>query len=310
MSTVAQDADVRYLTDDGDPPMSAVIGYSMIGLDSAIVIDNTDTIFLLISDQREKIIGQKGSGACEHQEIASYTVAGDTLFILDNDLGRITGYSIRSGKCVSETSSSELSQFSQIGKFGDDFYLAKTDYNSASSPDESIVYRFNSAEQLAPLDLTVEDLDADLLLMPVRTPRRILKLQSRGGKFYFLLPFSHRIWQYDTQSDVFSSFSLVNESADISRHSSSTDFQKLAEIMSELEFELNFFLLDDQVIVLSFFQSEFRLGAYSYSGDFIAKEGGVPHVDFEENGALYSLESTESETDVYSLEMVEIPATQ
>ena len=136
MSASAQNPTPRYLVDDGDPPMSAVIGYATIGSDSAIVVDNTHGIFLFVSDRREKIIGQRGRGACEHQRVKSFSVDGDTIFVLDNQLGRIIGYSIHSGDCVSEIGMPELSDFAQIGRFDNRFYLAKTEYTSASASDD------------------------------------------------------------------------------------------------------------------------------------------------------------------------------
>ena len=134
MSASAQDPTPRYLVDDGDPPMSEVIGYATIGSDSAIVIDNTHSIFLVISDRREKLIGQNGSGACEHESITSFVVDGDTIFVLDHRLGRILGYSIHSGDCVSEIGMPELSDFTQIGRVDNRFFLA----NISKLPQEVI----------------------------------------------------------------------------------------------------------------------------------------------------------------------------
>ena len=47
VSASAQNPKPRHLVDDGNPPMSAVIGYAAIGTDSAIVVDNTHTHLLI-----------------------------------------------------------------------------------------------------------------------------------------------------------------------------------------------------------------------------------------------------------------------
>ena len=307
VSASAQNPKPRHLVDDGNPPMSAVIGYAAIGTDSAIVVDNTHTIFLFISDRREKIIGQNGSGACEHQRVTSFSVDGDTIFVLDNQLGRIIGYSVHSGDCVSEIGRSEFSEFAQIERFENRFYLAKTKYNSASSSNENLFYYLDLDTQLQPLGLTIGDLKADLLLAPVRMSRRIPKIKSKGDKLYFILPFSHRVWHYDPQTDAFSSFILRNGSPDISRYATSVDPENLAKLLPQLELELDLFLLENEVLVMSHFESQFILRSYSYDGDFISEEVGVNHIDFEEDGSLYSLRATDSETELYLIESVDLP---
>lgn len=301
---VAQNKISRFLTDEGEPPMSAVIGYIPLSPDSALVVDNTDSIFLIISDRRERLLGQKGGGSCEHQQVTSYTLAGDTLFVLDTQLGRITGYSIHTGECLKEVVMPELAQFSQIEKNGNWFYLAKANYNSSDPPDEPLLYRLGSEGDLLPLALTIEDLDADLLLLPFKVGQRVNTIKPRGNKLYFILPFSHRIWQYDTETKLFSSFNLKNESAEIAKYSSSTDFEEVAKLVPRLEIELDLFLLEDRVIVLSIFQNQYRLRSYSYSGDLIAEEKDVQHVYFHERENLYSLVSTNSDTEIYAIELV------
>ena len=307
MSASAQDPAPRYLVDDGDPPMSAVIGYATIGSDSAIVVDNTHGIFLFVSDRREKTIGQKGRGACEHQRVKSFSVDGDTIFVLDHQLGRIIGYSIHSGDCVSEIGMPELSDFAQIGRFDNQFYLAKTEYNSASASDDDLFYTLDQDNQLQPLGLTVGDLSADLLLVPIRTRRQISNIKSKGDQLYFILPFSHRVWQYDPKTNSFSSFTLQNESPDISRYATSTDLENLAKLMPQLERELDLFLLENEVVVMSNFESNFILRRYGYNGEFLSEERELGYIDFEEDGRLYSLESTESESEVYQIKSVDLP---
>ena len=307
-SVVAQEMETRYIVDEeGYPPMSAIRGYATIGGDSAVYVDNTHNIFLLISDRREKIIGQVGNGSCEHRSVTSFTVGGDTLFVLDSRSGRIVEYSIDRGDCVAEVGT-ELSRFGQIGRHGDAFYLIKRgSYTSASPSDEPLFYRLNSAGQLQPLNLTIGDLDrTQLFPIPVRLGRRIPQVKEKEGKLYFILPFSHKIWIYDPQTEDFSSFDLVNNPPDISERNFPTDTQGVSQLLSESELEMGFFPLENVIATLSLFELQPIVRIYSYDGNLIGEETDVKHVDFEERGRLYSLQATDSETEIYSIEPIDL----
>ncbi len=306
-STAAQDKATRYVSDDGIPPISAIIGYSVIGADSAIAIDNTESIFLLESDRRTKKIGQNGDGPCEVWDVTSFAVVGDTIFVLDSSLGRITGYSISSGDCTAEVVHPELTAFSAIGKAGGWFYLVRTKYISVAPPEEPLLYRFSASGVLESLDLTIADLETDLLMVPVRIGRGVRQLREKDGAFYFLLPFSHRVWRYDTRTRRVSSISLVNDSPDISQYSNSTDPATISRIVPQLEFESNLFLLGDHLAVLSNFERKWKLGLYSYSGDLLVKDAVSDQIIFEEGSNYYTLIETESETNPYAIRVVDPP---
>jgi len=308
LSAYAQVEGLRYLIDEGTPPVSAVIGYATTGRDSAIIVDNTQSIFLFISDHRNKIIGKLGNGSCEYQKVSSFTIDGDTLFILDNQLARIIGYSVSSGECVHEIALSQLSEFGQIGIYGDRFFLARKGYNSTTSADETLFYSLDSSKNLNPVGLTLGDTGADLLLMPVRMSRRIPQIKARGNKLHFLLSFSHKIWEYDTQTGEISSFSIANRSPDISNYALSQDMTRISKLMRELEFEMDIFPLENEIVVMSLFESNFTLRRYLYSGEFIGEQSDAPHVDFEEGDRLYTLNPSEDYGSVmYSVESLDFP---
>ena len=303
---VGQESQVRYLVDAADPPMSAIIGYSWIGEDSAIAADSRGGLFLIESDRRAKQVGAIGSGPCEVREVASFSINGDTLFVLDNRAGRITGFSISDGSCVTEVVHPELSRFSSMSRVDGGYVLVKSNYTSATAPGEFILYRLEDSEVLEPLALTVSDLQADLLMAPIRFGRRTTQIRTRGDVLYFLLPFSHRLWQYHTKTDEVSYFSLANDSGDISRYSESTDPAQFSAARKNMESELDVFLQDDKVVVLSNFENQWKLGAYSYSGQLIAKEA-ARHVDFVEEGQLYALVPVDSGDRIYEIRPVKAP---
>ena len=305
-AAIAQDEGLRYLTDVGTPPISAVISYTPIGGNTAVVVDNADNIFQVISDQLTTLIAQGGAGPCELQEVTSYTVSSDTLYVLDAQQSRITGYHISSGDCTAEINLPELARFSSIGRVGGSFYLARTKYTSVSPSDETLLYRLSASGTLEPLGLTVADLEADLLITFGRIGRRISRIKEKDGVLYFLLPLSHRVWRYDTRTDQVSSIILPNKSPDISEYSNSTDPETIGRVLIGLEMELDLFLIDDYIVVMSNFQRQFQLGVYSYSGDLVVKDVSRP-VDFAERGSLYFLKETDSESTPYSIQAVALP---
>ena len=79
--------------------------------------------------------------------------------------------------------------------------------------------------------------------------------------------------------------------------------------MHELEFEMDIFPLDNKVVVMSLFESQLMLRSYTYSGKLISEKSDTPHVDFEEDGILYSLNPSEDFGDkMYSIEPVIFPS--
>lgn len=181
----------RFLVDDGSPPMSAVIGYSVIEENRAIAVDNDAGLFLIESDRRTKKIGLAGDGPCAIRRVSSFTVVQDTVFVLDNRQGRITGYSISTGECVTEIVLPELTEVTSLSRVGGWFYLVRTRYTSVSSPDQVLLYRLGTTRTLEPLNLTIGDLSSDRLLTSVRLGRRTSHIRIKDGALYFLLPFSH-----------------------------------------------------------------------------------------------------------------------
>ena len=175
-----------------------------------------------------------------------------------------------------------------------------------SPSDETLLYRLSASGTLEPLGLTVADLEADLLITFGRIGRRISRIKEKDGVLYFLLPLSHRVWRYDTRTDQASSIILRNESPDISEYSHTTDPEAIGRVLIGLETELDLFLIDDYIVVMSNFQRQFQLGVYSYSGDLVVKGVSRP-VDFAERGSLYFLKETDSESTPYSIQAVALP---
>ena len=304
----AQDTPSRYLVDEGSPPMSAIIGYSVIGENEAIAVDNDEGMFLIESDHRTKKIGLAGDGPCAVRQVSSFTVVQDTLFVLDNRQGRIIGYSISKGECVKEVIHPELAQTTSLSRVGGWFYLLVTKYTSSSASDRVLLYRLGAGSTLEPLNLTVGDLESDLLRMSLNFGRRTSQIRVKDDVLHFLLPLTHRVWRYDTQTGEVSSIMLPNDSPDISSYAESADFDEIREAMSQLETELDLFLLDDRIAVMSNYQRQWRLGLYTYSGEIIAKSEVSHHVDFESGGRFYSLKETGSEPNLYEILTVVPPS--
>lgn len=78
--------------------------------------------------------------------------------------------------------------------------------------------------------------------------------------------------------------------------------------MSQLEVELDLFLLDDHVAVMSNYERQWRLGLYTYAGELITKGEVSDHVDFESGGRFYSLEETGSEPELCEFREVVPPS--
>lgn len=304
-TVAAQDGPSRFLVDDGSPPMSAVIGYAEIGQNKAIAVDNNAGLFLIESDRRTKKIGLAGDGPCAIRRVGSFTVVQDTLFVLDNRQGRIIGYLISTGECVAEIVNPELAEVNSLSRVGGWFYLVATGYSSVSPENQSLLYRLHAASSFEPLPLAVKDLESNMLLAPIRVGRRTSQIRVKDKVLYFLLPFSHRLWRYDTQTAELSSIRLLNDSPDISAHTQTADFEIVGEVISQLESELDLFLLDDYIAVMSNYKSQWRLGLYSYDGEVMAKGEVSRHVNFASGGRFYSLKETGSEPELYAfLEVV------
>ena len=311
LTASAQDAPTRYLTDLGDPPISSITGYLPINERMAIAADNKHGLYLFEADQRTKRINVTGEGPCETNRVASYTVVGDTVFVLDSSSRKIIGYSVSSGRCLYEIRNPSLDiSVGGMARIGGWFYGVRIMYTSVSALEEPLLFRVSDAETYEPLPLTIADLQADLLM----TPRLVVHLRSqvhvRDGLMYFLLPFSQRVWRFDPTTQQVTYISLSNASGDISRFSDSLDPADFEEAFDILEHDLNLFLLDEYLAVLSRYEREWWLGLYSYTGDLIAKGTVDKQVQFAEADALFTLVSTGMEDNFYEIQTVPLPDPQ
>lgn len=300
----AQEAVVRYITDDDTPPISAIEGYIPLGPDSAIVADNTGALFLLVSDRKVRVIGQQAAGPCAHTDVTSFAVAGDTVFVLDRRLGRITGYEINSGTCLMEVRNPELSRFRRLGRLGGWFYLVDTNYSAATPEGESLLYRINASSMLESLALTKSSIAANLMPMPLVFGRSLVYIKDADGILFLVLPQTHRIWKYNTRNAAVSFIELEHDSPDFGPVK---DFSQASEVLSEIEMELDLFLLADQIAVFSTGAEGVRLSLYSYEGDLMARGPVSETPMFSSGNKLYALVSTESESQPYEIRVVEPP---
>ena len=179
---------MRYVFDDGDPPISGIRAYRPLGGDSVLIVDTRSGIFLLDSDRRVSTLGTLGEGASEFQGVTSFSVVGDTVFVLNRRQGRLLGYSIRGCKCLSEFISQELAKFSAMIRAGASFYFTRSSVNATPDPETVLLYRMDTQGNFTPLDLRKSYLGVDLFQIPVRTPR-LAQIKEKDGTMYF---FCHR----------------------------------------------------------------------------------------------------------------------
>ena len=241
---MAQETVVRYITDDDSPPISDIEGYVPIGPDSAIVADNTGALFLLVSDRKVRMIGQQSEGPCAHTDVTSFAVAGDTVFVLDRRLGRITGYEINSGTCLTEVRNPELSRFRRLGRVGGWFYLVATSYSATTPEDESLLYRMNASEKLESLALTKSSITASLMPMPLLFRYSLVYVKDADDILYLVLPQTHRIWKYNAHDGAVSFIELEHDSPNFGPVK---DFSQASKVLSEIEMEMDLFLLTDHI---------------------------------------------------------------
>ena len=300
----AQETVVRYITDDDSPPISDIEGYFPIGPDSAIVADNTGALFILVSDRKVRMIGQQSEGPCAHTDVTSLAVAGDTVFVLDRRLGRITGYEINSGTCLTEVRNPELSRFRRLGRVGGWFYLVATSYSATTPEDESLLYRMSASSKLESLALTKSSITANLMPMPLLFRYSLVYIKEADGILYLVLPQTHRLWMYNTRNGAVSSTELEHDSPNFGPIK---DPSQAVKVLREIEMERDLFLLTDHIAVFSTGADGNRLSLYSYEGDLIARGpvSGTPM--FSSGNNLYALVSTESESQPYEIRVVEPP---
>ena len=289
----AQDGPTRYLTDLGDPPIGEIVGYLPIDEGSAIAADHTGGLYLFEADQRTKQINVTGEGPCETRRVESFTVVGDTVFVLDNRARRIIGYSISSGRCLYEISNQSLNrEVGSMARIGGWFYVVRTGYTSVVPLEEPLLFRVSDAATLEPLGLTLADLEADLLPFFLSMAPRTSQARVRDGLVQFLLPLSQRVWRFDPSTKEVTHIGLSNSSGDISKYSELRDPSQMVKAFGVVEHDLDLFLLDEYLAVQSLFEGELWLGLYSYTGDLIAKGTVDKQVHFAEAGALFALVST------------------
>lgn len=305
LDAAAQEDVVRYITDDDSPPISDIEGYIPIGPDSAIVADNTGALFLLVSDRKVRVIGQQAEGPCAHMDVTSFAVVGDTVFVLDRRLGRITGYAINSGTCLVEVANPELTSFRRLGRVGGWFYLVATSYSATTPEGESLLYRMNASGKLESLALTRSSIEANLMPMPLLFGRSLVYIKDADGILFLVLPQTHRIWKYNTRNGAVSFFELEHDSPNFGPLK---DFSQARKALSEIEMERDLFLLADHIAVYSTETGEgARLSLYSYDGDLIARGPVSETPMFSSGNNLYALVSTESESQPYEIRVVEPP---
>lgn len=284
------DSPERYIIDDADPLISGIRAYRPLGADSALIVDNRRGIYILVSDRRVSTLGVSGEGACEFRGITSFSVVGDTVFVLDRLQGRLLGYSIRSGECLSEFISQELIKYSAMIRVGGSFYFTRNSVNAATAPEAVLLSKMDNQGNFAPLDLRKSDLGVDLLRAPIRTVR-LAQIKEKDGIIYFLLPLTHKVWTYNTLEDQVSQFDLVHDSPDISNMSDSGDLAAISEVVGKIELELDIFLFDTDFVVVSRNESGFMRSRYSYSGELLARERVSGDMQLEEGGEFYRLEA-------------------
>ncbi len=300
---VVSDVSERYVIDEGMPPIAAINGYTPLRGDTALVVDNSDEIFLIVSDRREEMIGTKGVGPCEYQDVTAYSVAGDTLFILDRGLGRLVGYSVRDGTCLSEFVDPFLTHFTGVSKTGPWFYFTMSSYSTPLDPETVLLYRLSAAGEFIPLELRKSDLGADLLMMPIKAGR-LKHIKERNGVIYFLLPLTHKVWSYNVHDGSVSYFDLTHDSADISAYANVTDFTAAMGIVRDIEMELDLFLLDEYIAVGSNIRGKWMRSIYSYAGELEAREEVSGDMVFEESGVVYRIVPQDHESRSFLIEPV------
>ena len=284
----SSDSPERYIFDDGNPPISVVSAYKSLGADSALIVDSGRRIFLLVSDRRVGSVGASGEGACEYQNLSAFSVVGDTVFVLDHRNGRLLGYSIRSGECLSEFISQELIKFSGMIRVGASFYFTRNSVNATTDPETVLLYKMDTQGNFTPLDLQKSDLGIDLLPISIRAIR-LAQIKEKDGVIYFLLPLTHKVWAYNILEDQVSHFDLVHDSPDISNMSNSQDLAAISEVVGEIELEIDIFLFDDHLVVGSRNESGWMRSQYSYSGELLAREEVSGDLHLEEGGEFYEL---------------------
>ena len=296
----------RYLVDEGMPPIASIVKYVPISQDSALAVDSEDGLFLFIEDHRAGMLGLRGRGPCEYEEVTSLAVVGDTVFVLDRTLVRIVGYSIGTGACLTEVSHPEMSGVDNLGRAGGWYYLLRGIGSSMFPADYVLLYRLDDKGRFEPLGFTAGDLQADFMMHGLENWNRAI--QECEGGLYFTVPLSHRVWRYDIQSGEVFSFQIELSSLDLADYAD-VDLSAQPEIFRELEVERNLFLLDDHVSVLTLrgFRNWY-LGLYTYDGNLIAIDTVTSHIYFVERGNYYTLVGTDSETEIYEIRRVLPPA--
>ncbi len=300
---VVSDVPERYVIDEGMPPIANVNGYTPLRGDTALVVDNRDGVFLIVSDRREGMIGTKGVGPCEYQDVTAYSVAGDTLFILDRGQGRLVGYSVKDGACLSELVDPFLTRFTGVSKAGPWFYFTMSSYSTPLDPETVLLYRMSAAGEFMPLELRKSDLDADLLMMPIKTGG-LKHIKERDGVIYFLLPLTHKVWSCNVHDGSVSYFDLIHDSADISAYANVPDLEAAARVVRDIEMELDLLLLDEYIAVKSNIRGKWMWSIYSYAGELEAREEVSGDMVFEESGVVYRIVPQDHESRSFLIEPV------
>lgn len=309
-AALAQPAAAQYIRDTGSPPIAQIVAYVPLGADSALAVDNREAIFLLVSGERVATIGSIGEGPCEYTDVTSFAAAGDALLVLDRRLGRVVQYSIARGDCAGETTVPGLSGVSGIATAGGSRFFIAEGYAAPTEAEKPLLFAMDEGGELAPLALTKEDLDAQMLVMPVRLAGRFKQIRSNKGRIYFLLPYSHRLWSYDVATSEISSFELEHEATDISAYAEETDLAKVARAISSLDTHFNLFLLEQHIAVQSRVNNGWMIGLYTYAGDFLFRKELPEMIAFEHGGEFFALEATMEDSRPYRIKPIPLDLNQ
>lgn len=293
----------RYLVDEGMPPVAGIIKYLPVGQDSALTVDFEGGVYLFIDDRRAGMLGRRGRGPCEYEEVTSLSVVGDTVFIFDRRLTRILGYSIGTGECEAEVSHPDLIRVGKFGRVGGWYYVLHSSVTSWLPEDYVLLHRLDDEGTLEPLELTVGDLQAHFFSQGVQLRSWRGEIQEHEGGLYFTIPLSHRVWRYDIQSGEAESFEIVHSSLDLADYGD-VDPSEQPEMFEKLEMKLDPFLFDDHLSLRSYKNGTWYLGLYTYEGDLIAKDSVADFIRFTEGGSYYALVGTDSETEIYEIRRV------
>jgi len=186
---------------DDQQYLGQVIFCQYLSLDSLIVVDRSYKILLFINYNAAKTFGKIGSGKGEYKVLRSMCLHNDTLFVLDNTLAKIVGYSLTDNRCVYELIDKSLSKARAIYRIRETnkFLVANTDYGSSvGDPEEQILWTMDDKLTIEYLNFRRKELEEHLELpLPMGGN---CQLQYYDGKVFMAMPFASFIVSIDTRT--------------------------------------------------------------------------------------------------------------